>query len=184
VQRERDRTTLGIALLVAAAAVIGKAYPGISIPLIMLAVFFIAWGRDQRRVEAFVGRLPAGSYLLTWLKQLDLIISPRDEQRAKKLLHQCYMEICNLIDESVLEEDVAQYIKRCCEILTVRAKLIENELGEAARVKFLDRIGIMGGLISKARGNKDYNQILLELIRIKDNLEELIKTEVWNQTPI
>jgi hypothetical protein len=181
VQRERDRTTLGIALLVAATAVIGKAYPWISILLIMLAVFFIAWGRNQRRMEAFVGRLPAGPYLLTWLQQLDLIISPRDEQRAKKLLHKCYMEICDLFNESVLEEDVNQYITRCYESLTTQAKLIENELGEAARVKFLDRIGIPGGVISKARGNKNYNQILLELDRIKNNLEELIKTEVWNQ---
>jgi hypothetical protein len=40
-QSERDRTTLGMALLVAAAAVIGNAYPWISVPLIMLAVFFM-----------------------------------------------------------------------------------------------------------------------------------------------
>jgi hypothetical protein len=158
VQRERDRTTLGIALLVAAAAVIGNAYPGISIPLIMLAVFFIAWGRDQRRVEAFVDRLPAGSYLLTWLKQLDLIISPRNEQRAKKLLQQCYMEICDLFNENVLGEDVDQYSKRCDEILTKQAILIENELGVAARVKFLDRIGTTDVIFSKAKDGKDYNK--------------------------
>jgi hypothetical protein len=183
VQRERDRTTLGIGALLVAAAVIGKAYPLISVPLVGLAVFLIAWGRDQRRVESFVGRLPAGRYLLNGLNQLDLIISPRDEQYAKKLLQQCYIEICDLFNESVLEEDVNQYITRCYEILTTQAKLIENELGEAARVKFLDRIGIPGGVISKARGNKVYNQILLELDRIKKNLEELIRTEVWNQTP-
>lgn len=133
-------------------------------------------------MEAFVGRLPAGQYFLTWLAQLDLIISPRDEQRAKKLLRQCYIEICDLFNESVLEEDVNKYITRCYEILTTQAKLIENELGEAARVKFLDRIGIPVGFVSKARGNKDYNQLLLELDRIKKNLEELIKTDVWNRT--
>jgi hypothetical protein len=119
VQRERDRTTLGIALLVAATAVIGRAYPWISILLIMLAVFFIAWGRDQRRMEAFVGRLPGGPYLLTWLEQLDLIISPRGEQRAKKLLHQYYMEICDLFNEAFLKRmlintsrDVTKFLRR------------------------------------------------------------------------
>jgi hypothetical protein len=54
-QSERDKTTLGIGVLLVAAAVIGN------VPLVGLAVFFIAWGRTQRRVEAFVGRLPAGS---------------------------------------------------------------------------------------------------------------------------
>jgi hypothetical protein len=72
-QSERDRTTLGIALLVAAVAVIGNAYPWISVPLIMVAVFFIAWGRDQRHIEVLVGRLPAGQFLLKQLNQLDLV---------------------------------------------------------------------------------------------------------------
>jgi hypothetical protein len=182
VKRERDRTTLGIALLVAAAAVIGNAYPGISIPLIMLAVFFIAWGRDQRRVEAFVGRLPAGSYLLTWLNKLDLIISPRDEQHAKKLLHQCYVEICDLFNENVVDFD--QFKRRYGETLTRQASSIENELGMTARVRFLDCSGITRSIFRKARGNEDYNGILMNLERIKNNLEELIKSEVWNQTPM
>jgi hypothetical protein len=184
VQLERDRTTLGIALLLAAAAVIGRAYPLISVLLIMLAVFFIAWGRNQHRIEALVGRLPAAPRLLKYLNQLDRIISPRDEQHAKKLLRRCYVQICDLFNESVPEEDINQYIKRSYEILTMQAKLIENEFGEAARVKFLDRIAIPGGVISKAKGNKNYNQMLLELDRVKNNLEELIKTEVWNQTPV
>jgi hypothetical protein len=172
VQRERDRTTLGIALLVAAAAVIGKAYPGISIPLIMLAVFFIAWGRDQRRVEAFVGRLPAGSYLLTWLKQLNRIISPRDEQRAKKLLHQCYMEICELFNESVV--DIDQYNTRYVETINRQAICIEHELGMTARAKFLDHIGLNSVVFHKARGNTDYNKILRILERTKHNLVDRI----------
>ena len=96
--RERDRTTLGIALLVAVAAVIGKAYPLISIPLTALAIFFIAWGRDQRRVEAFVGRLVAGSYLLKCLHQLDLIISPRDD-KSKQQKNEFINQIALLLNE-------------------------------------------------------------------------------------
>jgi len=80
-QRERDRTTFGIGLLLVAFAVIGNAYPWVSVPLVMLAIFFMAWGRDQRRIEALVGRLPAGSSLLKCLNQLDLIISPRADHK-------------------------------------------------------------------------------------------------------
>lgn len=183
-QRERDRTTLGIALLVAVAAVIGRVYPWISIPLIMLAVFFMAWGRDQRRVEAFVGRLPGRRYLLKWLNQLDLIISPREEQRVKRLLHQCYVEICDLFNESVSLEDFNKYKKRCVELINKQAIFIENELGIVARVKFLDRIGTTDGIFFKAQGNKDYNDLLIDIDRIKNNLEELIRSEIWNQVPM
>jgi len=94
------------------------------------------------------------------------------------------MEICDLFNENVLGEDVDQYSKRCDEILTKQAILIENELGVAARVKFLDRIGTTQVIFSKAKDgkdyNKDYNNILITLNRFKDNLEELIKTEAWN----
>ena len=127
-----------------------------------------------------MGRLPAGQFLLKQLNQLDLVISPRGEQRVKKLLQQCYVKICDLFNETVLEQDVDQYIKRCREIPTGQAKLIENELGEAARVKFLDRIGIIDSAFSKAIWNKDYSQILLELNRIKENLEELKMSDFWN----
>jgi hypothetical protein len=98
-QHERDRTTLGIALLVAGAAVIGNAYPWISAPLIMLAVFFIAWGRDQRRIEALVGRLPAGPRLLKCLNQLDLIISPRTD--PKNRLQYCLFVTAAVVDQFI-----------------------------------------------------------------------------------
>ena len=167
-------------MLVAAAAVIGKAYPWISILLIMLAVFFIAWGRNQRRMEAFVGRLPAGPYLLKCLNHLDVIISPRGEQRGKRLLHQCYIEICDLFNEIISQEDFYQYSKRCDEAINRQAICIQNELGVTARVKFLDCTGAIV-FFPKAKGNTDYNNVLVTLNRIKNNLEELINTEVWNQ---
>jgi hypothetical protein len=137
--------------------------------------FLYGMGSRPAAGRSFVGRLPAGRYILMGLNQLDLIISPRDEQHAKKLLQKCYMEIHDLFNDIVLEEDVNKYIKRCYEILAAQSKLIENELGEVARVKFLDR----AGFFPKAVGNKIYNQLLLELNRIKDNLEELIKSETY-----
>jgi hypothetical protein len=104
----------------------------------------------------------------------------KNRNGAKDFLHQYYAEICDLFNESIPEEDFDQYTKRCYEILSKQATRIENELGAAARVKFLDRIAIKHGFFSKSKLNKDYNQLLLELNRIKDNLGELIKSEVWN----
>jgi len=81
----RDRTTLGIALVVAAVAVIGRAYPWIAVPLGLFAVFLIVWGREGRRTEAFIGRVPGGSYMLKGLEQLDLILSPRDREYERHI---------------------------------------------------------------------------------------------------
>ena len=81
----RDRITLGIALAVAVIAVIGREFAWIAVPLLILAVFLIAWGREPRRAEAFIGRLPGGQYLLKGLNQFDLILSPRDLEREQHL---------------------------------------------------------------------------------------------------
>jgi hypothetical protein len=56
----------------------GREFPWIAIPLELFAIFLIIWGREGRRTEAFIGRLPAGGYMLKVLEQLDLILSPRD----------------------------------------------------------------------------------------------------------
>ena len=71
----RKRTiTLGIALAVAIlAAIVSAAW--ISVLLLALAAFLIAWALDTKRTEAFVGRLPYGSYFLKALAKLDSIIS-------------------------------------------------------------------------------------------------------------
>jgi hypothetical protein len=74
----RDRITLGLALAVTGVAVMGREFPWIAIPLEIFALFLIVWGREERRTEAFIGRLPGGKYLLRALLQLDLILSPRD----------------------------------------------------------------------------------------------------------
>jgi hypothetical protein len=74
----RDRITLGIALVAAALAVIGRDYPWIAVPLTLFAMFLIVWGRAGQRTEEFVGRIPGGNYLLKGLRQLDLVLSPRD----------------------------------------------------------------------------------------------------------
>jgi hypothetical protein len=115
-------------------------------------------------------------------QHIDLVISPR--AKAKEMLHQCYIEICDLFDKPVREEDIDQYRKCYDETLMNQAIRIENELGVAARVKLFDQIGINNSRFRKARGNTDYNDILMSIHRTKENLEDLIKTDFWNQTPM
>ena len=81
----KARTTLGIALFVAALAVIGREYLWIFIPLLLVGLFLIVWGRQSRATEQFFGALPGGCYVLKGLHQLDLIISPRDQAYERYL---------------------------------------------------------------------------------------------------
>lgn len=74
------RITMGLALLVTAIAVIGRAIPVISVPLILFAVFLIIWGREPRATEVFIGGLPLGNYILKGLGQIDSILTPRDRE--------------------------------------------------------------------------------------------------------
>jgi hypothetical protein len=72
----RARIAFGFALLIAALAVIGRAIPWVSVPLLLLAVFVIIWGKEQRATEAFVKNLPMGQYILA---ALDTFV-PRDRE--------------------------------------------------------------------------------------------------------
>jgi hypothetical protein len=81
----KSRITLGIALIVVALAAIGREYPWIVIPLVLVAVFLILWGRESRATEQFIAALPGGRYILKGLHQVDLIISPRDQEYERHL---------------------------------------------------------------------------------------------------
>jgi hypothetical protein len=74
----KARITLGIALFVAALAVIGREVPWIAILLILFAVFLVIWGKEQRATEAFIKDLPLGSHILKGLDALDSVLTPRD----------------------------------------------------------------------------------------------------------
>jgi len=66
----KQTITLGIALAVAILAAVAIVW--IAVPLFVLAVFLFAWGLEQKRTEAFVGRLPSGNYLLNALAKIRL----------------------------------------------------------------------------------------------------------------
>jgi hypothetical protein len=85
----RDRTTLGISLIVAVLAMSAREYVWLQVPLTAFAVFLIVWGRESKRTEAFISRMPGGHYLQRVLQQFDLILSPRNlelEQHFRDVL--------------------------------------------------------------------------------------------------
>lgn len=79
----RARITLGIAVGIAVLAMMAREHVLLQLLLAIFAVFLILWGRAERRMEAFIGGLRGGSYALKVLNQLDLIISPRDQEYDK-----------------------------------------------------------------------------------------------------
>jgi hypothetical protein len=101
-------------------------------------------------------------------------------ESIKMTLQSYYVEICDLFNRSVPPEDFDEYAKVCNEAFATQANYIKMELGPAARAKYLDRVGILGVSYQKTGNNERYNNILMVLDRTKKNIEELIKSEVWN----
>lgn len=75
---KKARITLGLALIVAALAMIGSAAKWISVPLLLFAIFLVVWGRSERATEEFIKKIPWGDHVSKWLRELDLILTPRD----------------------------------------------------------------------------------------------------------
>jgi hypothetical protein len=83
---KKARITLGIALLVASLAMIGREIPWFAVIVGLFAVFLVIWGREERATEIFIERLPGGPRILVWLREFDLILTPRD------LKYEAYVE--------------------------------------------------------------------------------------------
>jgi hypothetical protein len=69
----KQTITLGIALAVAVLGAVLTVW--LALPLFALAALLFCWGLEPQRTEAFIGRLPHGSYPLNALAKLDSIIS-------------------------------------------------------------------------------------------------------------
>ena len=50
----------------------------LSVVLLAVAAFLIAWGRDAKQAEDFIGGFPGGAHLLKWLAQLDAALASRE----------------------------------------------------------------------------------------------------------
>jgi hypothetical protein len=70
------RTKLGTALAVG--VVVGLMSFMLSVMLLAVAAFLVAWGREPKQTEDFIGGLPGGAQLLKWLAQLDAALASRD----------------------------------------------------------------------------------------------------------
>jgi hypothetical protein len=70
-----QRTTIkrGIILLVGVLSGFMSAW--LSVLLLTLALFWIAWGWEPRRTEDFIGRLPMGSFILKAATRLNRLLS-------------------------------------------------------------------------------------------------------------
>ncbi|HET6379301.1 MAG TPA: hypothetical protein VFG05_13485 [Methylocella sp.] len=62
-------------IFLAVAVIAGLASTLLSVLLLLVAAFFIIWGLDTQRTEAFVGGLPYGNAVLKALAKLDSLIS-------------------------------------------------------------------------------------------------------------
>jgi hypothetical protein len=69
----KPKIKLGIAGAVAILSAFSVVW--IALPLLLIAVLLFAWGLEAKRTEEFIGRVPAGKYVLTALAKLDSIIS-------------------------------------------------------------------------------------------------------------
>jgi hypothetical protein len=69
----KPKIKLGIAAAVALLAAVSAAW--IALPLLVIAVLLFSWGLESKRTEEFIGRVPAGNYVLTALAKLDSVIS-------------------------------------------------------------------------------------------------------------
>jgi hypothetical protein len=62
-------------------AAMSREFLWITLPLTLFAIFLFVWGREERRTENVISRMPVvGKYMLKALEQIDSIISPRDQE--------------------------------------------------------------------------------------------------------
>jgi hypothetical protein len=70
---KKQNIKLGVAGAIAILAAVSPVW--IALPLLVIAVLLFAWGLESKRTEEFIGRVPAGNYVLTALAKLDSVIS-------------------------------------------------------------------------------------------------------------
>lgn len=82
----RELTTFGLALVLVLIGALASASTWFMAFAWAFALFILFWGRDSERTEAMVSRIPGcGQFLVRVLHQLDLIISPRDQEYENHL---------------------------------------------------------------------------------------------------
>jgi hypothetical protein len=151
----------------------------------------------QPSVRIFVAALIGALSLVVFAESFRLInareqrvlatTGPLVDKRAAKRekLQALYIECGNLLNaqipKSITEADFKKYSDAVDAWLNVAANWIGENLGEAAKAKFLDRSSAPF-LMYDAAANTQHNNILNALNAFRKNLSTLIETSAWDKT--
>jgi|SRR6185437_4845710 membrane protein implicated in regulation of membrane protease activity len=108
-----------------------------------------------------------------------------DKRAAKReQLQKFYIECGQLLNtplkKPISDEDFKKYSDAADEWVNRTATWINNNLGEAATARFLDRSGAMSFSYSAAV-NEQHNNIINALTAFRKNLSILIETNAWDK---
>jgi len=117
------------------------------------------------------------------LSQASAVIDKRLEKREK--LQQFYIEAGALLDtpvaKTISDQDFKTYSDMIDAWATQTANWIGENLGAAARAKFLDRSSAPF-LMYNAAANEKHNNIINALTAFRKNLSTLIETSAWDKS--
>jgi hypothetical protein len=133
-----------------------------------------------------------GALILAGTAEAWRIIDRREVQTVtrqamiKGKLHQLFVEIGPLIDrqmpKDIPPDEFQKYMDDVQAWVNKSANWIRQNMGEAARAKFLDRTGMMGMSYSLAV-NPQHNTIIQNLSRFRQNVNDLIQSNAWEAVP-
>ena len=118
--------------------------------------------------------------------QKDLAAQQEKERTAtiKMRLRAYYQEVNELLHVPVGLEDTEAFeahLANCKHWFSERSKWIGENMGEAARIKFLDTVGTQ--IIIPKGADERPRMLKAILARLKDNLEDLMKEDSWASLP-
>jgi hypothetical protein len=174
------RTTLGLALLIAVVGGLSGSV-SIAIPLILLAVFLIAWGRAPTATESLIGGLPWGDKLLQALRQIDPLISQRqDRWELDDLADRIDWAVQNLLNRKPPPKtttEVAQWERDYNDwCVDVSGKLGNRVFFTRADQLHFDTLGFVEPVV--VSGNPELDRLLSQLRMKIERLRDVIS---WAQ---
>jgi hypothetical protein len=116
------------------------------------------------------------------LSQANAVVDKRAEKREQ--LQQLFIQAGEIINtpipKTISEDDFNKYADTINRWVTESADWIEENLGPAARAKFLDQSASLS-FSSSAAANERHNNILNAITAFRKNLSTLIETNAWDK---
>jgi tRNA/tmRNA/rRNA uracil-C5-methylase (TrmA/RlmC/RlmD family) len=117
------------------------------------------------------------------LAQANITVDKRAEKRGH--LQQLFIQSSQIIDtqipKTISDEDFKKYQASIDKWLNESATWIEENLGPAAKAKFLDRSSAPF-LMYDAAANTQHNNIINAMMAFRKNLSTLIETNAWDKS--